>query len=120
MSRLTQMPRIELDVALKLNESEVRALEALAGYGTDAFLEVFYTHMGRHYLKPHEAGLRSLFDTIRSELPSIIKRHKAARTAFALRDPVIRSLEEHNELIARVVESTKASTKRETAQEGGA
>lgn len=120
MSRLTQMPRIELDVALKLNESEVRALEALAGYGTDAFLEVFYTHMGRHYLKPHEAGLRSLFETIRSELPSIIKRHKAARTAFALRDPVIRSREDHDELIARVVESTKASTQRETAQEGGA
>lgn len=119
MSRLTQMPRIELDVALKLNESEVRALEALAGYGIKPFLEVFYKHMGRHYLQPHEAGLRSLFETIKSELPSIIKRHKAARTAFALHDPVIRSREDHDELIARVVESTKAATQQETAQKGG-
>lgn len=109
MSRLAQMPRVELDVALKLNESEVRALDALAGYGIKPFLEVFYAHMGQHYLKPHEAGLRSLFETIQSELPAIIRRQTAARQAFALQNPVIRSREDHDALIARVAESARAA-----------
>jgi len=99
MSRLTQLPRLQLDVSLKLNEAEVRALDALAGYGTDSFLKVFYEHMGKHYMQPHEAGLRSLFDTIRSELPMIMRRQDAAKKAFALNDPVIRSRADHDALI---------------------
>lgn len=49
---------------LRLTEPEIRALDALAGYGTDGFLKVFYEKMGEHYLKPHEKALRSLFATI--------------------------------------------------------
>lgn len=45
-------------------EAEARALEALVGYGIEPFLQVFYTHLGKHYLQPHEAGLRSLFGNI--------------------------------------------------------
>jgi hypothetical protein len=104
------MPRITLDVALKLNESEIRALDALAGYGAKVFLEVFYEHMGRAYMEPHEAGLRSLFDTIKAELPSIINRQTAARKAFALHDPVIRSREEHDALIARIREVARCDS----------
>lgn len=105
MKRLTQMPRIELDVSIKLNESEVRALEALAGYGIEPFLKVFYAQMGRHYLEPHEKGLRSLFDTIGETLPPIMKRMTAAKQAFHLHDPVVRSREDHDELIKRLVEA---------------
>lgn len=82
MSRLTQRPKVEVEVTLRLNEIEMRALDALAGYNYDAFLETFYKHLGRAYLTPHEAGLRSLFDVIRSELPPILKRADAAREAF--------------------------------------
>ena len=42
MSRLTQTPRIELDVQIKLSLVEIQALDALAGYGVEPFLEVFY------------------------------------------------------------------------------
>ena len=110
MSRITQAPQVGVDVSIKLTEAEIRALEALAGYGTEPFLKVFYAQMGKAYLQPYEDGLRSLFDTIRSELPPIIKRADAARTAFALQDPVIRSRREHEELVQRLaVPPTAAS-----------
>lgn len=102
MTRLTQRPSINLDVSIKLTEAEVRALDALAGYGANAFLKVFYEKMGRHYMEPHEAGLRSLFDTIRSELPPIMRRMSAAKQAFSLADPIVRSREEHNDMIKRL------------------
>ncbi|WP_310643440.1 hypothetical protein [Limnohabitans sp.] len=102
MSRLTQRPTLNLEVSIKLTESEVRALDALSGYGADAFLKVFYAQMGRHYMEPHESGLRSLFDTIRTELPPIMKRMRAAKQAFSLADPVVRSRSDHDALISRI------------------
>ena len=116
MNRLTQWPRIEVDVNIKLTMAEVQALDALAGYGTDGFLEVFYKQMGKHYLKPHEAGLRSLFATISSELPPIIKRYQSAKQAFALANPVIRSREDHDALIARVEANAVNAAQRAQAQ----
>ena len=104
MSRLIQQPRVEVSATIKLTETELRALEALAGYGTDNFLEVFYKQMGKHYLQPHEAGIRTLFDVIRSDLNPILRRTDAAKKAFALRDPVIRSREDHDALIQRITE----------------
>ena len=89
MSRLLQNPSLDVKVMLELNEDEIRALDALAGYGVEGFLKVFYKEMGQHYLRPHEAGLRSLFNVIRSDLPPIMRRAKAARTAFVLRNPVV-------------------------------
>ncbi|ROR25136.1 hypothetical protein EC845_1176 [Comamonas sp. BIGb0124] len=107
MSRLTQNPRLDLAVTLKLNEPEIRALDALAGYGFMAFLDVFYKHMGRHYLEPHEEGLRSLFEVIKTDLPPILHRLDAARQAFALNNPVIRSKEEHESMIKRLIEDSQ-------------
>lgn len=107
MSRLIQQPRVEVSATIKLTETELRALEALAGYGTDNFLEVFYKQMGKHYLQPHEAGIRTLFDVIRSDLNPILHRTDAAKKAFALRDPVIRSREDHDALIQRITATAK-------------
>ncbi len=56
---------INLTVTVRLNGGEIRALDALAGYGTDEFLKVFYQKMGKHYLKPHEGGVRSLFARVK-------------------------------------------------------
>lgn len=82
MAKLEQRPTVGIEVNFRLNEAEVRALEALAGYGSKGFLEVFYKHMGEAYLKPHEAGLISLFDSITTHLPPILRRANDARTAF--------------------------------------
>lgn len=107
MSRLIQQPKVEVSATIKLTETELRALEALVGYGTDNFLEVFYKQMGKHYLQPHEAGIRTLFDVIRSDLNPILHRADAAKKAFALRDPVIRSREDHDALIQRITTLAK-------------
>ncbi len=49
---------------ITLNEDEIKALDALAGYGVDQFIALFYKHMGRAYLEPHEAGLRSFLEVV--------------------------------------------------------
>lgn len=112
MKRFIQQPYVETRATIELSEVEMRALEALIGYGVQPFSDVFYQHMGKHYLRPHEAGIRSLFKTIGSDIPDVLRRADAARQAFALDEPVIRSKKEHDELIARLI--AKATTKERT------
>jgi hypothetical protein len=64
MSRATTNIKIEFSATMTLNETECRALDALIGYGVDAFLKVFKQHMGEAYLRGHEAGVASLFETV--------------------------------------------------------
>jgi hypothetical protein len=75
-------PRVVVETTMVLSEDEVAALEALAGYGTEEFLRVFYERLGKNYLRPHEAGLRSLFATIRRDAPTILHGAKKARAAL--------------------------------------
>lgn len=63
---------ISFSATLTLNETEIRALDALVGYGDDAFLEVFKEKLGKAYIRDHEAGLRSAFAAIRTDvLPAL-------------------------------------------------
>lgn len=75
-------PQISVQATMTLNESEMAALDAIAGYGADNFLAFFYEHLGTSYLEPHEAGLRSLFKEARNVIPGILNRRDAARKAF--------------------------------------
>ena len=75
--------RVTLTAHLELNESETRALDALVGYGNDSFIEAFYTVLGRHYMRPHEAGLRTLFDKVRQECGRAISDVDTARALLA-------------------------------------
>lgn len=71
--------KLEFNVTLKLTEGEARALEAICGYGPTRFVEWFYRNLGKHYLKPHEIAMRSLFETVRSELPIQLSKIDNAR-----------------------------------------
>ncbi len=82
MSRLITNPVVNVSAVMRLTEQELAALDALAGYGIEPFLEVFYAKMGRHYLTPHENGLRTLFETIHNEVPTLLRRAQDAREAF--------------------------------------
>lgn len=76
---------VDFTATLKLSETELKALDALAGYGTDELLKCFYTHMGKAYLEPHEAGLRSMFKKIKdmqSTISSIDESKKALSNLF--------------------------------------
>lgn len=77
-------PNLDLLVTISLTETEARALDALAGYSIESFLQVFYHGMGEAYLKPHEEGLRSLFKAIRdtSGIGVILSRMTLCREAW--------------------------------------
>lgn len=81
MAEITQVPTVDVKIQFTLSYEEAAALDALAGYGADGFLKVFYEHLGRHYLEPHERGLRSLFEGIKA-LRDITERLETARRAF--------------------------------------
>ena len=55
-----------------LTNRESRALQAIACYGSNAFLKVFYEKLGKHYLKPSEADIEALFSKIQKALPPIM------------------------------------------------
>ena len=59
--------RVHYECTLRLTEKEMRALDALVGYGTKEFLNVFYKYMGKAYLEPHVDGLTTLFKKIRTD-----------------------------------------------------
>lgn len=71
-----------LTVQLELNESEVRALDGMFAYNVDGFLKAFYQNMGEAYVKPYEAGVRSLHATIRQAMAGPIAQVTAARAAM--------------------------------------
>ncbi|MFG1304219.1 hypothetical protein V5F34_08770 [Xanthobacter autotrophicus] len=72
-------PEVTVKATIELDEGDLAALDALAGYGTDAFLKVFYERLGEAYLKPHEKSLRKIFSEIRRVAPVAIKKAEEAR-----------------------------------------
>jgi hypothetical protein len=82
MAKLEERPRVELEVRFTVTESEARALDALVGYGDDAFIKVFYEKLGKAYMREHEQGLRSFFKSIREMMPSFLDRADRARKVF--------------------------------------
>ena len=71
---------VTIKATLDLDEDQLRALDALVGYGIKPFLEVFYEHMGQSYLKPHEKGLRELFAKVQETAsPAIAEVDKVRR-----------------------------------------
>lgn len=66
MARTEGRAKLCVEVSLILDEEEAEALHALTMYGEDAFIKVFYAHLGTSCLQPHEAGLRRLFNSIRN------------------------------------------------------
>jgi hypothetical protein len=82
MAEIHAKPELGLKVRLTITEGEARALDALAGYGDDAFIKTFYKECGRHYLEPHEASLRLFLKTVRDLMPGVLSRMDNARKAF--------------------------------------
>jgi hypothetical protein len=82
MAWIEGRPQIGLTVNLVISEGEARALDAMAGYGTDAFVKVFYEHLGKAYMERHEHDLRNFLNTCRELLPPVLGRVDDARMAF--------------------------------------
>lgn len=82
MAKFKSTGRVEFEMVFTITESEARALDALSGYGSDAFMKFFYEHMGKYYMEPHDAGMRSFLDSIRGTVSGHIAQCDAARAAF--------------------------------------
>lgn len=82
MAKVRTRAQVHVQVTLEIDEEELMALDALAGYGADPFLKVFYEKLGAHYLEPHEAGLRRLFTEVRTHAGRIQKKSQDARDVF--------------------------------------
>lgn len=90
MAKLDVKASVTVTIQFTISEEEARALDALVGYGDKEFLKeydehffkIFYSRLGEHYMKPHEKGLRSVFQNIRETMPNLLQRADKARKAF--------------------------------------
>lgn len=74
--------KIEFTVNFELTHTEANALMAIASYGADEFLKVFYEKLGKSYLQPYEVGVKNLFHTIKKTLPNEILKIDKAKEAI--------------------------------------
>ena len=70
---------ISAKVYLVLEEEEARALLGITAYGADNFIECFFERLGKHPLKDHVEGLKSLFNSIGPIERELEKISKARR-----------------------------------------
>lgn len=79
MATLAAKPVLDVTTTFTVSEGELRALDALAGYGDDAFIKMFYKELGTTYMKPHEADLRHFLKSVRALAGPILSNVNAAR-----------------------------------------
>jgi len=83
MAKFVLQPSVKFEIVVTLTETEARALEALAGYGVDAFIEHFYVHLGRSYMEPHEQGLRTFLTSVQESMAHQLHKVDNSRQALA-------------------------------------
>ncbi len=72
--------RITTTATLVLDEVEIRALDAMTGYGHESFLRAFKEKLGQSYLHDHEQGIVRLFEAVdRVCRPAIAEVDKARK-----------------------------------------
>lgn len=83
MARIETRVQLDFSVTFTVDEEEARALNALAGYGDDNFIKVFYEKLGTAYMKDHEEGLRRFLKSIRESIPYSISSINDARKTLS-------------------------------------
>lgn len=66
--------KLDIKISVELTLSEARALNQITSYNVHDFLKLFYQHLGKSYLHPHEAGVIQLFETAKELLGSEINK----------------------------------------------
>jgi hypothetical protein len=82
MAQIVEQPLVTVSAKFTVTEGELRALDALAGYGDEAFIKMFYDKMGKSYLQPYEKDLREFLRSVRVLASPILSRADSARKAF--------------------------------------
>lgn len=76
---------VKITAKIELTEGQLRALDALAGYGADAFFRAFYVKLGTAYMKPFERDLRDLFRMIQADVKPALAEVKSIRQKLTVR-----------------------------------
>jgi hypothetical protein len=63
MAEFDLRPSVTFEIKMTLSEEEALALDDIMSYGADDFLKTFKDNLGSYYIKKHENGLRSLFES---------------------------------------------------------
>lgn len=87
MPKVKSKIAIEFTSTLTLTETEMRALDAIVGYGFDSFLKVFKRNLGEAYIRGHEEGARALFDAINREVRPALHEVNELRRRLAENPP---------------------------------
>lgn len=74
---------VNFEAVLHLTEPEIRAMDALVGYGIEPFLEVFYEKLGKAYMRDHEGGLRAFFESIEKQIRPELHRMDAVKSMIS-------------------------------------
>ena len=82
MAKIVQRGTIEASAIFTVDEEEMRALDAMVGYGFKSFLTTFQKHLGESYMRGHENGLRRFFESIGGIVSPILARADDARAVF--------------------------------------
>jgi hypothetical protein len=82
MAKIVQRGTMDVSAAFTVDEEEMRALDAMVGYGYGSFIETFRKHLGESYMRGHEDGLKRFFESIGGQVAPILRRADDARAVF--------------------------------------
>ena len=82
MAQVMVNPKLDISISFTVNEQEARALDALSGYGDDAFIKAFKENLGEAYIRNHEEGLRSFLRSVRAIVSGGLATLEQARQLF--------------------------------------
>lgn len=81
MADFQQKAFVGLDVHMKLNEGEARALKLISDYDPDSFVGALSTILGSAGA-PHAPALKGFIIGVRGHMPGILRRLDLARAVF--------------------------------------
>lgn len=81
---------VSFKITLELTVNEAKALNAIAGYGTKAFLEKFYAEMGKHYLQPTETDFILFLEKCQYQIPKEISKIERAAKGIVEATQILR------------------------------
>jgi len=72
--KATNNIQVSYGASIQLTEIELRALEAMVGYGYDSFIKAFKEKLGSHYMNGYEKGMKQLFEDVRDQVGPALRK----------------------------------------------
>lgn len=79
MAKVLSTSKITTEIVFQVNESEARAVSALASYDAEGLAKIISTSLGRGFYNDHGIALASFFDTVRAQIRPHLKDVDDAR-----------------------------------------